>query len=64
MVWSVCDLVALVVRINPSLTGALPYLAPCQRHQVVMERDDASSWRVFYFFFERGLIFLESCDII
>ena len=44
-------MVALVVRINPSLTGALPYLAPCQRHQVVMERDDASSCGGCFIFF-------------
>lgn len=41
---------------KPVTHGALPCLAPCQRHQVVMKRDDASYvWRVFYFF-ERGLI--------
>lgn len=42
---------------KPVTHGALPYLAPCQRHQVVMERDDASSCRgVVFIFFERGLI--------
>ena len=36
---------------KPVTHGALPYLAPCQRHQVVMERDDGVElWRVFYFF--------------
>lgn len=42
---------------KPVTHGALPYLAPCQRHQDMMERDDASSCGgLFYFFFERGLV--------
>lgn len=56
MVWRVLGLVALVGRINPYLKGCFHVLSPCQRHQVVMERDGVVCVDGVLFFFERGLV--------
>lgn len=64
MVWRVSGLVALVVRINPSLTVRFHTSHRASATMVVIKRDDASSWRVFYFFSNADWSFKESCDII
>ena len=49
---------------KPVPHGLLPCPQPVPAPPGSMKRDDVELWRGVLFFFERGLIVLESCDII